>query len=79
MPPRESGEAPMEQAEGEVANHLASGEGVCVHHWLCEAPAGESSLAVCKLCGASKEFKNWLDQSTSPYRAAAQRRSALRP
>jgi len=31
---------------------------LCFHHWLIESPAGETSQAVCKLCGASRCFSN---------------------
>lgn len=30
----------------------------CVHHWVIDSPAGETSLGVCKHCGSSREFKN---------------------
>jgi hypothetical protein len=30
----------------------------CVHHWLIDPPLGEVSHAVCKLCGALREFHN---------------------
>jgi hypothetical protein len=32
--------------------------GQCRHHWLVEPPKGETSKAVCKLCGATREFSN---------------------
>jgi hypothetical protein len=30
----------------------------CRHHWVIDAPEGATSLGVCKLCGAKKEFPN---------------------
>lgn len=30
------------------------------HHWLIESPNGETSRGVCKICGATREFRNWL-------------------
>ena len=30
----------------------------CVHHWIIDSPAGETSLGVCKHCGTSREFRN---------------------
>lgn len=30
----------------------------CIHHWLCEPPNGPTSRAVCRLCGAEREFRN---------------------
>ncbi len=32
------------------------------HRWLIEEPSGPMSRGVCKLCGANKEFKNWLSE-----------------
>ncbi|MBI1885251.1 MAG: hypothetical protein HYS09_02885 [Chloroflexi bacterium] len=31
----------------------------CAHHWLIENPNGETSIGVCKYCGASREFRNY--------------------
>jgi len=33
-------------------------ESQCRHHWLIESPHGATSLGICKLCGAQKEFRN---------------------
>ena len=30
----------------------------CRHHWLIESPHGPTSMGICKLCGAQKEFRN---------------------
>ncbi len=30
------------------------------HRWRIEEPNGQISTGVCKTCGATKEFKNWL-------------------
>jgi hypothetical protein len=30
----------------------------CRHHWLIESPQGRTSMGMCKLCGAQKEFSN---------------------
>lgn len=30
----------------------------CRHHWLIEAPNGETSEGRCKICGATREFIN---------------------
>ena len=32
----------------------------CRHYWILEGPAGPASKGVCKLCGAQKEFRNYL-------------------
>jgi len=33
------------------------------HRWRIEEPNGPTSKGVCKVCGAEKEFKNWLADS----------------
>lgn len=30
------------------------------HRWRIDEPNGPTSRGVCKVCGAEKEFKNWL-------------------
>jgi hypothetical protein len=43
----------------------------CRHHWLIESPQGPTSIGMCKLCGARKEFSNsvtdflWEDEPQS--------------
>jgi hypothetical protein len=43
----------------------------CRHHWLIESPQGPTSMGMCKLCGAQKEFSNsasdllWEDEPLS--------------
>ncbi len=31
----------------------------CAHHWQIASPAGETSDAQCKLCGATRSFANY--------------------
>jgi len=37
----------------------------CSHHWLIERPAGETSRGTCQLCGASRDFLNYVYQPPS--------------
>ena len=43
----------------------------CRHHWLIESPHGATSMGICKICGAQKEFRNsagdflWEDEPLS--------------
>lgn len=32
------------------------------HHWRIAEPNGQMSRGVCKICGAEKDFKNWLSE-----------------
>ena len=49
----------------------ATTEPRCRHHWLIESPQGPTSMGICKLCGARKEFRNsaadflWEDEPLS--------------
>ena len=45
-------------------------EVTCKHHWLIEPPNGRTSMGVCKICGATREFDNQL-----PSRNATQVRT----
>ena len=36
----------------------------CRHHWVIETPKGPTSKGVCKLCGAEKEFQNFMPELT---------------
>jgi len=33
------------------------------HHWLIEEASGSHSSGRCKTCGATKMFKNWLEDT----------------
>jgi hypothetical protein len=33
------------------------------HRWRIEEPNGPFSLGVCKICGAEKQFRNWLEET----------------
>lgn len=35
----------------------------CVHQWMIDPPAGPTSEGHCKLCGATRSFKNSLEIS----------------
>lgn len=45
------------------------------HHWRIEEPNGLLSIGICKVCGATKEFKNWLSDgdfiTNEEHRSAA--------
>lgn len=32
----------------------------CIHYWIIESPHGPTSIGVCKLCGATSKFQNYL-------------------
>lgn len=53
--------------QGEKPDHF--------HHWRIEEPNGQLSRGVCKVCGTTKEFKNWLSDgdfiTNEEHRSAA--------
>lgn len=55
-----------------------TGQQACSHHWQIETPAGETSLGVCKLCGATRSFANYsagrtMTRSSKPTPQSGQR------
>lgn len=40
--------------------HQATAAADHYHRWRIEEPSGPRSAGVCKTCGATKDFKNWL-------------------
>ena len=48
----------MEQHENECRHENNMTEVSCPHHWLIEPPQGPTSIGICKMCGAIKEFDN---------------------
>jgi hypothetical protein len=37
--------------------------GKCCHYWIIESANGPTSMGMCKLCGAEREFQNFLPYS----------------
>ena len=35
----------------------------CTHHWVIDSPNGPQSQGSCKVCGAEREFMNYLESS----------------
>lgn len=35
----------------------------CMHHWMIDEPNGPTSNGICKVCGATREFKNSIQGS----------------
>jgi hypothetical protein len=40
----------------------------CKHHWIIEPPSGETSMGRCKLCGAARGFRNYIEAPTDGYK-----------
>ena len=52
----------------------------CPHHWIIERASGPTSKGVCRLCGAEKEFLNYVekgswDDDRPSYREVARKSS----
>jgi len=39
----------------------------CTHHWVIEPANGETSQAVCRICGARREFANGFIRKKGGY------------
>ena len=48
----------------------------CAHHWIIDFPHGPTSVGRCKLCGATKEFTNDLQNILDKKRAPGENRLA---
>ena len=49
--------------EGFVAERVEEQVSQCHHHWLIDSVGGPTSKGVCRLCGAERQFKNYLEGS----------------
>lgn len=47
-------------ADAAVIEQPRASEPQHFHRWRIEEPSGPTSYGVCKECGATKQFKNWL-------------------
>ena len=43
---------------------VSEGSVVCRHHWLIQAADGPTSGGVCRICGETREFKNYVETAT---------------
>lgn len=49
------------------------------HHWLIDVPNGPYSDAVCKTCGLTRRFPNYIEESfVMDYNVRRERRELLR-
>ena len=48
----------MTERENEYLTEKGMAESECPHYWLIEPPKGPTSMGICKLCGAIREFDN---------------------
>ena len=39
----------------------------CEHHWVIASPAGPVSRGVCRLCGAERDFQNYMEGAPWGY------------
>jgi len=51
----------------------AAVEVLCAHYWQIEPPAGACSHAICRKCGAERDFRN--SEVEHPYRMQRGRRN----
>lgn len=66
-----------QEAVVEISEQLAT---QCRHHWIIESASGPTSKGVCRLCGAEKQFLNYVGQGSwdddrPSYREASRKSS----
>ena len=50
-------------SKGFVAERAEENVSQCPHHWLIDPAGGPTSEGVCRLCGAHRHFRNYLDDA----------------
>ena len=54
----------VQQVEVSTVPEISEGSLVCSHHWLIQAADGPTSNGVCRICGETREFKNYVETAT---------------
>ena len=54
----------VQQVEAVPVQEVSEGSLVCRHHWLIQAADGPTSVGVCRICGETKDFKNYVETAT---------------
>jgi len=53
----------MEAQQMDATVHEITARAEHAHHWLIEEARGATSAGRCKRCGATRDFKNWLEDT----------------
>ena len=54
----------VQQVEAIPVQEVPEGSLVCQHHWLIQSADGPESNGVCRICGETREFKNYVETAT---------------
>ena len=54
----------VQQAGVVPVQEVSEGSLVCRHHWLIQPADGPTSNGVCRICGETREFKNYVETAT---------------
>ena len=54
----------VQQAEFTQVQEVSEGSLVCQHHWMIQAADGPTSGGICRICGETREFKNYVETAT---------------
>ena len=54
----------VQQAENVAVQEVPEVELGCQHHWLIQAADGPTSPGFCRVCGETKDFKNYVETAT---------------
>ena len=54
----------VQQVEEAPVAEVQEGSLVCQHHWLIQAADGPTSEGVCRICGETRDFKNYVETAS---------------
>ena len=53
----------MGMIEGSVVERAEESGSLCRHYWVIDSAGGPTSKGVCRVCGAQRQFKNYLEDA----------------
>jgi len=54
----------VQQAEITAVQEVPEVALACQHHWMIQAADGPTSAGICRLCGETKDFKNYVETAS---------------
>ena len=54
----------VQQAENVAVQEVSEVTLICQHHWLIQAADGPTSAGICRTCGETRDFRNYVETAT---------------
>lgn len=54
----------VQQMENVAVQEVPEGVVLCQHHWVIQAADGPTSPGLCRVCGETRDFKNYVETAT---------------